>query len=117
MENTSEKKSHLFAGPKAVILMGNKLNEVCATANDGTARYQVGWSDERVVEYVNKNGFPEIGSGHVKRLRKTLFGPLFITPGGDNAGGHKSRIAAVERQVADIEAYLTSKNPIWKTQV
>lgn len=118
MEIMTKDKKHLFAGPKAVITIGNKLNEVCAKAADGTARFQAGWSDERVLEFVNKNGFPEITLGHVGRLRKTLFGPLFLSGSGPRAGtGAKSRLTALEKQVEDIMAYLTSKNPNWKSQI
>lgn len=118
MEIMTKDKKHLFAGPKAVILIGNKLNEICAKAADGTARYQAGWSDERVLEYVNRNGFPEITLGHIGRLRKTLFGPLFLAGTGPRTGtGAKTRLAALEKQMADVEAYLTSKNANWKTQI
>lgn len=119
MESTGSDKTHYFAGPKATIFMGNKLGEVCSITAEGLARYQPGWSDERVLEFVNKGGFPAITLGHIHRLRKNLFGPLF-KPGANGVStgsANRSRVTKLEAQMEEVMAYLTSKNPHWKDQI
>lgn len=116
---TNTHTKHQFADAKARFFISSRLSEVCATASDDTARYQSGWSDDRILELVNKNGFPDIKMGHIKRLRRSLFGPLFVSPANGTGKGSasKSRITALEKEMADVQAYLTSKNPAWKDQV
>lgn len=83
-----------------------KLKEVCRKVGDGRAEYITGWNDEKVAEVM---GVKWTG---VRSVRREMFGN---TRGSPQKTGTTGRLAQVEDDLRAVMAYLTSKNPAWKT--
>ena len=83
-----------------------KLKEVCRKIGDGRCEYISDWDDYKVAEVM---GVKWTG---VRSVRREMFGN---TRGSPAKVGTAGRLVKVEDDLRAVMAYLTSKNPAWKT--
>lgn len=89
-----------------------KLIEEHCTKEGGFAKYDSGWSDEKISKQVSEETGP-INIDSVKRLRNEMIGPLTTSPTQkleDRVHDLEERIQELENEIYQLQSLVTKPN-------